>query len=57
MDLVVINLFLENRGYNTITKEDYKIIDEAKINFEEYSENKVKKLTYFKEKIMSNKPY
>lgn len=57
MDLVVINLFLENRGYNTMTKEDYKIIDDTKINFKEYSKNKVKKLTYFKEKIMSNNPY
>lgn len=57
IDLVVINLFLENRGFNAITKEDYKIIDETKINFKEYSEDKIKKLTYFKEKIISNTPY
>ena len=57
IDLVVINLFLVNRGFNAITKEDYKIIDETKIIFKEYSEDKIKKLTYFKEKIISNNPY
>ena len=57
LDLVVINLFLENRGYNTMVSDDYKIIENTKVDLEGYSDNKVKKLEFLKEEIINNNPY
>lgn len=56
-DLVVIDLFLENRGAFAMSDDDYKIISDTDIMLDGYSKNKVKQLTLLKSKITHMNPY
>lgn len=57
LDLVVINLFLENRGNDAMSSDDYKIISDTNVALEGYSKNKVKQLKLLKTKINHHNPY
>lgn len=57
LDLVVIDLFLENRGIHAMSEEDYKTIDNTNVELDGYSPSKIKKLTLLKSKITSMNPY
>lgn len=57
LDLVVINLFLQNRGSDSMTADEYGIVENTKVDFPSYSEGKVKKLTLLKNEITSQNPY
>lgn len=57
LDLVVIDLFLENRGNRAMSEEDYKIVDNTNVELDGYSPSKTKKLTLLKSKITGMNPY
>ncbi len=57
LDLVVIDLFLENRGAFAMSADDYKIVSETDIMLDGYSKNKVKQLTLLKSQIDHMNPY
>lgn len=57
LDLVVIDLFLENRGNDAMSSDDYKIISDTNVELEGYSKNKVKQLKLLKNKIKHHNPY
>lgn len=57
LDLTVINLFLNNRGYDSIEEKDYEIIENTKVDFSSYSGEKVKKLKLLKKDITEHNPY
>lgn len=57
LDLTVINLFLNNRGYDSMDEKDYEIVENAKVDFPSYSEEKVKKLKLLKKDIAEHNPY
>lgn len=57
LDLIVIDLFLENRGGYAMSEEDYEIVDNTNVKLDGYSQDKVKKLTLLKSKITSMNPY
>lgn len=57
LDLVVIDLFLENRGNDAMSSDDYKIVSDTNVELEGYSKNKVKQLKLLKTKISHRNPY
>lgn len=57
LDLVVIDLFLENRGARAMSNDDYKVISETDVILDGYSSNKIKQLTLLKSKITHMNPY
>lgn len=57
LDFIVIYLFLENRGPDAMTADDYHIISDADIDLEGYSSNKIEQLHKLKSKIEEMNPY
>lgn len=57
LDLVVIDLFLGNRGNDAMSSDDYKIVSDTNVELEGYSKNKVKQLKLLKTKINHHNPY
>lgn len=57
LDLLIIYLFLINRGFTTMTKEDYQIIENLKVDFKDYSKEKINSLRLLKNKIITKNPY
>lgn len=57
LDLIVIDLFLENRGPKAMSSDEYKIISDTKVDLDGYSKNKVKQLSLLKTKINRYNPY
>lgn len=52
VDLVIMYLFIENRGKSSLTNEEKEIIKNANVDYELYSENKKKIINEFKKKIL-----
>ena len=52
VDLVIMYLFIENRGKSSLTNEEKEIIRNATVDFEYYSENKKQIINDFKKKIL-----
>ena len=52
VDLVIMYLFIENRGKSSLTKEEKEIVKNANVDYEFYSENKKKIINDFKKKIL-----
>ena len=55
VDLVIMYLFIENRGKSSLTNEEKEIVKNANVDYEFYSENKKKILNDFKKKILEYK--
>ena len=52
VDLVIMYLFIKNRGKSSLTNEEKEIINNASVDFEYYSENKKQIINDFKKKIL-----
>ena len=52
VDLVIMYLFIENRGKSSLTNEEKEIIRNATVDFEYYSENKKQIINDFKKKLL-----
>ena len=52
VDLVIMYLFIENRGKSSLTNEEKEIIRNAIVDFEHYSENKKQIINDFKKKLL-----
>ncbi len=52
LDFVVLDLFLENRKTDSLTDDEKKIVQDAFIDYDKFSENKIKKLGEYKRKII-----
>ena len=55
LDLVVLYLFIRNRKVNNLTDEEKQVIRDARIDYEEYSEEKKKKMEEVKTLILTYK--
>ncbi len=55
LDLVVLWLFLNNRGFDTMRPEEYKIIENTKVDFPSYSDKKIEAMQILKAKILRKK--
>ena len=55
IDLVIMYLFIENRGKSSLSTEEKEIIENANVDYECYSENKKKIINDFKKKILEYK--
>ena len=52
VDLVIMYLFIENRGKSFLSSEEKEIVKNANIEYELYSENKKKIINEFKKRIL-----
>lgn len=52
VDLVIIYLFIENRGKGSLTNEERETVRNATVDFEYYSENKKQIINDFKKKLL-----
>jgi len=55
LDLVVLYLFIRNRKVNNLTDEEKQVIRDARIDYEEYSDEKKKKIQEVKNLILTYK--
>ena len=52
VDLVIMYLFIENRGKSFLSSEEKEIVKNVNIEYELYSENKKKIINEFKKRIL-----
>ena len=55
LDLVVLYLFIRNRKVNNLTDEEKQVIRDARVDYEEYSDEKKKKIKEVKNLILTYK--